>query len=202
MSKEPNKEVLNKWFADRGDATHRLNYDLTENSTVLDVGGYHGDWAANIYNKYKSKVHVFEPVKKFYNQIDKRFEANPKVDVYEFGLSNNDSEVEIFMSNDASSTFRGTDGVMIQMKSLPEFLVAEDIEFVDLVKINIEGGEYDLLDDVIEKGIQDKFGNIQVQFHKFVDGCEPRRAKIREELAKTHRLTYNYEFVWENWELK
>ena len=33
---------VDRWFADRGDQTLRLDYDLNENSVVLDLGGYHG----------------------------------------------------------------------------------------------------------------------------------------------------------------
>ena len=35
-----NSESLGKWFADQGDYTHNINYDLDENSIVIDLGGY------------------------------------------------------------------------------------------------------------------------------------------------------------------
>lgn len=41
-----------RWATDKGDSTHRLNYDLDENSIVFDVGGYLGKWAELIYAKY------------------------------------------------------------------------------------------------------------------------------------------------------
>jgi hypothetical protein len=34
------------------------------------------------------------------------------------------------------------------------------------------------------------------------DDCEIRRNNIREKLSETHTLTYDYTFVWENWEKK
>lgn len=69
------------------------------------------------------------------------------------------------------------------------------------MKINIEGGEYDLLEHLIVSGFVRNIDNIQVQFHDFVDDAEHRMAVIHKNLAKTHRLSYQYPLVWENWEI-
>ena len=34
------------------------------------------------------------------------------------------------------------------------------------------------------------------------DDSEEKRENIRKSLSLTHKLTYDYTFVWENWELK
>ena len=39
---------VDRWFADRGDQTLRLDYDLNENSVVLDLGGYHGSCSEHL----------------------------------------------------------------------------------------------------------------------------------------------------------
>ena len=58
------------WFRDNGDKTLRLNYELNEKSVVIDLGGYEGQWAADIFCKYVCSIHVFEPVKKFADNIE------------------------------------------------------------------------------------------------------------------------------------
>ena len=45
-----------KWFKDEGDTLLRLNYPLTSDSVVFDLGGYQGDFAADIFKKYKSNT--------------------------------------------------------------------------------------------------------------------------------------------------
>ena len=70
-----------------------------------------------------------------------------------------------------------------------------------MIKINIEGSEYDLLEHLIETYFIANIGNIQVQFHNFIDNAKERMRNIQTNLAKTHKLTYQYEFVWENWKL-
>ncbi len=74
---------------------------------------------------------------------------------------------------------------------------------IELLKLNIEGGEYELLESLLENDCITYFKNIQVQFHDFLfDNAKERMTKIQEQLSKTHELTYQYEFVWENWKLK
>lgn len=191
---------IRRWFGDQGDQTHRINYDLTENSVVMDLGGYEGKWAKTINDKYNCTVHVFEPVEQFYNSICQLFNGNIKVEVYQFALGPKHESGSIAMSADGSSMFGDGERVHIEICSMNEFMISFDN--IDLIKINIEGAEYDLLDNMIETGDVTKFKNIQVQFHTFYPNCQERRNKIREQLSKTHSLTYNYDFVWENWKRK
>lgn len=191
------------WFADKGDDTLRLDYNLDENSTVFDVGGYKGEFARDIFCKYNSNIYVFEPLKEFFEISTKRFINNKKVHNYNFGLANKSFDTEIHISDNASSIFNVEgETVTIRLESIIDFMTKHNIEVVDLIKINIEGGEYDLLDEIIANNWLSKFKNIQVQFHDFViENPRERMEKIQKELAKTHQLTYQYDFVWENWKL-
>ena len=71
-----------------------------------------------------------------------------------------------------------------------------------MIKVNIEGGEYDLLEFLIDSNYIEIIDNIQVQFHDFIPDAEERMKNIHKKLEKTHFLTWQYPFVWENWQLK
>lgn len=183
-----------------GERTLRLNYDLNINSVVFDVGGYEGRWANDIFSKYQCNIHIFEPVPFFANNIKKKFEKNKKIYIHQFGLSKEDSNRKIYVDKDGSSLFRGKNNTEeIKLVNLRNFFIQNKIDFVDLMKINIEGGEYDLLEELIETGLIKKIKNIQVQFHDFVPNAKKRMKKIQNELETTHKLTYQFPFVWENW---
>jgi FkbM family methyltransferase len=193
---------VTRWFKDEGDLSLRLNYDLNENSKVLDIGGFKGNWASDIYSMYMCNVFVFEPVKKYFEFITERFKRNTKIHVENFGLSGKTTFENIVVSAESSSMFipgEEKDSELIILFNINEFLQNEVI--IDLVKINIEGSEYDLLDSISNENIK-KLKNIQVQFHTFIDDCETRKKNIRERLSLTHECTYCYEYVWENWKLK
>jgi len=194
------------WFKDQGDKTLRLNYDLNNDDIVFDIGGYEGQWASDIFSKYCCSIHIFEPVPEFALNIKKRFSQNHKIFVWDFGLADNSYKTSIETNQDATSVFKSYNPlkknkfIEIKLISALEFMQKNKIDKVQLMKINIEGGEYDLLDHLIEFEFVKYILNIQIQFHDFVDDAEQRMIKIQKHLSKTHRLTYQYPFVWENWE--
>ena len=203
MRGSPEHSRTMAWFRDRGDSTLRLHYDLDERSVVLDVGGYEGQWASDVYSMYCCTIHIFEPVAEFADSIRERFSRNPEIFVHSVGLSNEATTAEISVDRDNSSVYkRGGDTRVGRLVRASSFMRDHGIDRVDLMKINIEGGEYALLEDLLASGFVRKVGNIQVQFHDFVPNAELRMRAIQEELQNTHRLTYQYPFVWENWELQ
>jgi|ERR1051326_692546 FkbM family methyltransferase len=198
-----------EWYKIKGDETLRINYNLNESSIVFDIGGFKGDWCAEIYARYSPAIFVFEPVKEFYSAIQKRFSQNKKVKIFPFGLSGKTEEKEISVMSEASSTFLDKNNIhsfsskeKIELKNIIEFISENNILKIDLMKINIEGGEYQLLDTLIDSGFIARVDNIQVQFHDFVENATINMKKIKEKLQLTHELTYEYIFVWENWKRK
>ena len=98
--------------------------------------------------------------------------------------------------------FKTSTSERIEIRNICDFLDEIKIKKIDVIKINIEGAEFDLLNEVIKKNYQTKFDNIQVQFHKMFDDSHEKRDIIRKKLSETHQLTYDYTFVWENWKIK
>lgn len=193
-----------KWFKDNGDKTHRLKYDLDPDSVVFDLGGYEGQWSSDIFSMYGCNIFIFEPYPPFAINIEQRFKKNSKIKIYKFGLGARSEKVDFSILNDGSSIYaKGDSKVSIDLVSVIEFLKDHEINSIDLVKINIEGGEYELLEYLIENGLIKVFKNIQVQFHDFIiSNASERMKQIQNELSRTHFLTYQYNFVWENWEKK
>ena len=76
------------------------------------------------------------------------------------------------------------------------------ISHIDLLKINIEGPEFQLLPYIISNDIVRHIENIQVQFHDFYPNVISLREEIRHNLSKTHIEKWNYPFVWESWSAK
>ena len=192
-----------KWVADNGDKVLRLDYALNENSVVFDVGGYEGQWASDIHSMYHCHVHVFEPVPQFADYIEWRFRKNDKVILHRVALGGEDREASIRVDENASSVIgSGDESVVIDVRKLSSILGGTDIERIALLKINIEGLEYDLLDNILDECLLDRIDNIQVQFHEFVPDALERMNMVRARLAETHVCVYQYPFVWESWTRK
>lgn len=190
-----------RWFRDRGDSTLRLNYPLTPESTVVDLGGYVGDFAAQVHERYGCVVHVFEPVPKYFEECARRFAGQPKVHVHPVGLGLSEGSFPISDEADASSFFsqHGTGRSMAEVRAAASEFDALGVPQVDLLKLNIEGGEYEVLPALIAADWIRRIKHIQVQFHTVGSDYETARKAIRSSLAKTHTEDWCYEFVWESW---
>lgn len=188
------------WFQAQGDKTLRVQYDLAADSIVFDLGGYEGQWSSDIFARYCCRIFVFEPVPAFADGIQRRFQKNPCVRVFPFGLSSVTSTARLRLTGDASSQFKKKgEYVEVQFVKAEDFMNQQQITKIDLMKINIEGGEFDLLEYLLDSGLTTCIRDIQVQFHEFVPKAKKRMRNIHLRLAKTHSLTYQFPFVWENW---
>jgi FkbM family methyltransferase len=188
------------WIESKGDMNYRVNYGLNEHSVVFDLGGYEGNWASDIFSRYCCTIHIFEPVPAYADRIRDRFSSNKHIHVHKFALAERTGYGEIVLKDDGSSMFiKEGKHQQIQLVDGIEFVRQEGIQLIHLMKINIEGSEYDLLDYIIRTGFIECIENIQVQFHDFVPDAQKRMSAIQEQLKATHDLTYQFPFIWENW---
>lgn len=198
------QQEFNRRINDRGDMTLRLTYpSMDKNSIVIDTGGYRGDWTENIYMGYECNIFVLEPMKAYHDLIVARFNYTNRIIPVNIALSNKTEQAEISIEGDSSSIFN-QEGVkeIIQCVDVKDFFEEYKLNEVDLMKINIEGSEYDLLERIIELDLHKKIKNFQIQFHRFIEHCDVRRKKIQEALSETHDCTWNYDWIWENWTMK
>ncbi|MDP1683936.1 FkbM family methyltransferase [Hydrogenophaga sp.] len=191
------------WVRALGDQTLRMDYEISAEEIVLDVGGFEGQWASDIFSRYLCSIHVFEPVPRFANAIRQRFSRNPSIQLHEAALGSNDATLSITIDGDASSTLlEGEQHIDVPILRCADVIARHAWSEIALMKINIEGGEYELLEHLLDTGFVSRVRNFQVQFHDFVLDAHPRMLAIQERLRVTHELTYYFPFIWENWKRK
>jgi FkbM family methyltransferase len=200
FTRDPRKRTLIRWLLEQPHDEARYTYPLTERSVVLDLGGYQGTWSREIARRYDPYIHIFEPVPAFAEQLAVQFATNAKVRVHAVALGAADGDLVLALSDDASSAYiTGPQSARGVCREVEAYLKKVGIDHVDLAKINIEGGEYPLLQRMIETGVITRWHDLQIQFHSFVPDAQQQYATLRAGLARTHKLTYDYPFVWENW---
>ena len=190
------------WFALNGDATLRLNYDLGPESVVLDVGGFEGEFAAAIHERYGCYVYIFEPHPHYLAILADKFLGHPKIKVLPYGLGDESGIASFSSGGDATSSFvEGERTFSAEIKAADEAFIELGIKSADLLKLNIEGAEYGVISRLSKAGTLSAIKNIQVQFHDFFEGSSERVKSAREAMIETHAPTYMFSFVWENWRL-
>lgn len=141
-----------------------IGLDLNENSIVIDIGANVGTLSQFIINNYNCNVICYEPNKYAYRILKKRFERNEKVKCFNKGVSENNIQKKIFFHkyhkinkfaySTASSLLEKKTNVdplsfeIIETISIKKII--EEYNFIDLIKIDIEGYEYKILPEVIK----------------------------------------------------
>jgi FkbM family methyltransferase len=178
----------------------------SETPIIFDLGGHKGDWVQIALTKYpKSIIYVFEPIKLYYDLICDRFKSINNVKVFNFAISDKTYETEISIEGDRSSIHFDSKTIekeCIKVKNIREFLFEEQIFFVDLIKINIEGEEYNLLEYLMNTPELCVFQNYVVQFHRNIENHISRRNFILNNIKKFYDIIFSVDFVWEGWSIK
>lgn len=197
-------KLLYKWKVENAKHNYRISYpSLGHDSIVFDLGGFEGDWSSDIYSKYLCQIYLFEPVPTYAKQIKKRFRLNEKIIIHQFGLGDRDFNTQFSIGAESSSQYiKSSEMVDVSIQDIKKFILNNAIDKIHLMKINIEGGEYDLLEYMIQSDLILRVENLQIQFHHFIPNAKKRMKKIQVALQNTHEITYQYEFLWENWKLK
>ena len=140
-----------KWFKDDGDNTLRLSYKLDESSVFIEVGGYMGFYSRKIINKFNPITFIFEPDTEYVEILKNEFNDTAKI--INKALGNIDDEVYLIEKGDSSFIGDKSEQLLnskkVEMISYDTFAKNENLK-VDLMSINIEGGEYELIDHIIE----------------------------------------------------
>lgn len=182
--------------------------DLDSRSIVLDAGAYTGEWAQEIMDRYNPTIHAFEPDPRNYKTLAKKSLADPRFVSHNFGLGDKHETVRMSLEHMGSSMFsntgekQGVPSAEVEIRDICEIWKTLSYDRIDLMKINIEGAEFPLLERMIEANLLKKVDCFLIQFHEWHPGAYGRRKIIREALRESHKLVWDYHFVWEKWVLK
>jgi FkbM family methyltransferase len=182
----------------------RYRFNLDRNSLVMDLGGYKGHFVLEILKQHECRMWVFEAMPEYSARLSRRLGRIPGVRIFAYGLAGTDQTALLKVDEDASSVFEAGGGrtVRIKLKSVLGFLKGARPKQIDLMKVNIEGGEYELLEKLCDSAWMPKLRRLQVQFHPFVPGALGRMKAIHAQLQRTHKLEWGFPMVWESWVLK
>jgi len=178
----------------------RLDFDLNEDSIVLNVGGYTGDWASSLYNKYHCNLYIYEPVQEFCEVLEAKFKDDPKVRIFNYGVLDKTVDLPIKVSGDGSSLYTPGGERVVHFKDISEVL--DQFVKVDLMEINTEGAEYDTIKRLGETKKTGQVNSYLVQFHSFIKDSSSKLSDCRNILSQTHRSIWNIDFVFECWKIK
>jgi len=149
---------------------------------IIDLGACRGEFIDEINSLYGVKKAILvEANPTNFSQL----KDLPNYVLYNKAISSKDNEIIEFFE-DPTSPYNGSkdfnyfNGIKHSIKtiSLETLCKENNIDFIDILKIDIEGAEYDVLENIPDSFF-DKIGQITVEFHDFVDPeLKPRTVEI------------------------
>lgn len=176
-----------------------LDWPLTAESVVVEVGGYEGRWAQEIACLYSPRLYVYEPQQWAFRRILQRFRrlrlSRPFVFNYGLGECDRADAPMGAWHTDGASFLKPPDeggGGRGRLRRAADALAELGIDGIDLMQINVEGYEARLVPHLAETGWLAKTRWLVIQLHGAI------RAELEMVLAPTHRLLWSGAFdAWE-----
>jgi FkbM family methyltransferase len=173
---------------------------LCDDSTVVDVGlGEDISFSESLIARYGCHVHGFDPTPKSIDYVQKRNPAN--FHLHPMGVAGSNRTATFFLPNNPShvsgsitkSDHVGDNRIEVHLIHLEEVLGITGKERIDLLKIDIEGAEYELLSSPSFKYSASKIHVICVEFHHRWNEFGPKATL--QSVATLRQL--GFECVWQ-----
>lgn len=174
-----------------------IDWPLTRDSVVVEVGGYKGRWALQIAERYAPRLYVFEP-QNWAAAVCRRV-LGPVATVLEYALGTEDRILPMgnYETDGASLLVPGD--YRVGVLEIGATFAELGLSYIDLMLMNIEGYEYTLIPHMIKRGILPQ--RLMVQFHTFADPSGVETGRIYERLtAAGYRIAWTYGVVLTAWE--
>ena len=163
---------------------------------IIDIGACWGECSIHLSSKYEdAKIFSIEGSHKNYDVFLKNLQHNPEFnsninpkhliisdsDGYA-EISNNLSTMNIVRNNNLPSKIESNNYTTVKSQSLSTFIKNHNIPFIDFIKIDIEGSELKLIDDLLNCDIK----SIQIEIINY--------NSIEENINFLQNLNKRYEF--------
>ena len=182
---------------------------LNSNSVVYSVGvGSNIDFDLALIEELKLAVYAFDPTPRSIEWIKKQ-SLSKSFKFIPVGLGSNDGEMEFFPPRKESSTHFspidrydniGVETIKAPVKTLKSIAQEFGHQTIDLLKMDIEGAEYDVIDNLEEQGVE--INQILIEFHHMYKGISlddtknaiDKLRKLGFELFHISQRTYEFSF--------
>jgi FkbM family methyltransferase len=191
---------LGRFFREGGNELILDTLILDSNSLVLDVGAYDGLFADSLSVKFGNTIICLEPNIISFNKLTEKYKNNKRIKILKQALWSSDGFLDLINEGISSGFFIGDKKKYVQVETIDVANFLIDYKSIDLIKLNVEGAEYEILERIIKTNNLSKFKSLLIQFHPIDEESKKRREAIRQALKdKNFKEVYNFEFVWEYW---
>jgi FkbM family methyltransferase len=157
--------------------------------TVVDVGAYAGEFSFYCL-PFSKEIYAIEPDPVPYEKLEaaiSRYELEPIIRPFKIAIGGRDGERSMHMSHFGGSAFSQVEEDKVTCKTLATFFKENEIEHVDILKIDIESAEYEVFSSLDFPEIAPSIDFIIGEAHAGIDGLikslEPLGFEVKNTLV-------------------
>lgn len=142
---------------------------INSESVVIDLGSHLGQFSSEVSEIFGCQCYAVEALPSLYKQIVE----TPLLKKFNYAISLEDKPVELCITDnpegnhiDRGSGVNVLEKIKIEGITFESFIESQNIETVDLLKVDIEGAEIDLFTSLSDQNLKN-IKQITVEFHDF-----------------------------------
>lgn len=185
--------------------TYQKFVQVEENDVILDIGASVGPFTYSIQSKKPKAVYCFEPHPTLFKTLEKNLAKIDNVTCINAGIAETDGPISFWGMYDETVQeiwAKANDGIGIRFDT---FIKKHKIDKIDFMKIDCEGGEYDVFNDENFDWILKNVKKISGEFHLSNPFLKDRFRKFRDKYLKAFtkfrvNSMDNVDIAWWLWE--
>lgn len=149
------KYTIQKEFFDSEKSIYQTDFDIETDDTVVDIGAQVGAFSKIALSKNPKNIFAIEPMKIYLPTLTKNI-SNSKVKIINSAISDGKIQTTI-----------GFDGILenVNCITFEQFILENNIKVIDFLKVDCEGGEYDVFTEQSVDWIQKNVRKISGEWH-------------------------------------
>ena len=158
----------------------------SELNLCLDIGANIGNYSRFLLENSKTKVIAFEPLQGAFLALKKtQLQFNDRLEIFNFAIGNENTEKEIYFSNDKSEKASFNLDVnqlsfvknsnqfsqSVKIKKMDDLNILKDLQSIDLIKIDTEGYEMEVIKGGLNliNRVKPKFIQLEFNWHQLLN---------------------------------
>ena len=204
--------VILENFAGANDHDYFKIVNLSRKPIIIDIGAHIGTFSVNAAKKYpQARIFSFEPDELNYDKLIKNIKVNNVQNVvpYHKAVGTTNGTILLYSNNygnfgtcSSSSITTGPRSIEVPSITLENIFKENQIEECDLLKMDCEGGEY----DIILRSNEDVFKKIRtialeyhiIEEHKVEDIVSFLKNNGYQILLRENKFNNNFGFIYAN----
>ena len=190
-------EIIKEWFGNSYGGFYVNTNELNENSIIYSVGiGEDISFDSDIISKFNCKVFAFDPTPKSISWVKNNvLGSNKNFIFHEYGISAKSGFFDFYLPKNTNHVSGSivknnnvdiSNSIKLEFRTISQVIKELEHDKVDILKIDIEGEEYEVLKSILIENID--ISQIVVEFHPNL--IKNGRAKTKNIIKTLNKSGY------------